>query len=97
MVQPTDLYNVGISMELTKKARSMPSAHPDRTKFVLEAARLKCGKQPDAPDSALKDLTEPYEIPHQDIRDRMQLHEDQKTRWSTWLREQRKASLEQHI
>lgn len=87
MVQPADLYNVGISMELTKKGRTLPMDHPDRSKFILEAARLKCGKQPNAPDSALKDLAEPYQIPHQEIKDRMQLHEQQKTRWRTWLQE----------
>lgn len=59
-----DVHNYGIAMELTRHARTLAKDHPDRSKFILESARLKVGKKNHDYDSALKNLTEPYEIPH---------------------------------
>ncbi len=68
----SEAHNVGIGMELTRHARSMSKDHPDRQKFLLEAARIRAGMLAGAEDSALKDLTEPYEIPQDKIRERRQ-------------------------
>ena len=78
-----DVHNYGISIELIRHARTLPKDHPDRSKFMLESARLRVGTKPDADDSALKNLTEPYnyDIPHDLIRQRRQAHLDNRARF----------------
>lgn len=77
-----DAHSYGISMELTRHARTLSKDHPDRSKFFLESARLRVGtKPPDADDSYLKNLTEPYDIPHDLIRQRQQVHLDNRARF----------------
>ena len=78
-----EAHNLGIGMELVRHARSLPEKHPDKNKFIHEAARLRIGKHYDPAEdgSLLKTLTEPYEIPHDAIRARYQAHLDQKARF----------------
>jgi len=76
-------HNVGVAVELTKHARTLPKGHPDREKFVLESARLMTGGQ----NPALTALTEPYDIPHDRIRAGRQVELDNEARFQRGLRE----------
>lgn len=82
----TDLeaHNVGISMELVRHARSLPETHPDKHKFIHEAARVRVNPQHDPAEngSLLKTVTEPYEIPHDAIKARRQAHLDNEARFN---------------
>ena len=74
-------HNYGTGVELLRHARTLDANHPDRSKFMLESARLRNGIKVDANDSALKNLVDPYEISHDNIKNRRQTHIDQESRF----------------
>ena len=76
-----EAHDYGVGMELTRHARTLGRNHPDRSKFLHESARLRIGKRVADPDSVLKNLTEEYEIPHEIVRQRRQVHLDNTTRF----------------
>ena len=79
-----EAYNTGVSIELLRHGRSLPETHPDRYRFLAEASRVKLlafRYNPDSHGSLLKDLTEPYEIPHEDINKRRQGHQDHEAKF----------------
>lgn len=63
-----EAHNIGIACELTKHARSLPNDHPDRSTFILESARLRLGRKITDDESFIKNLKEPYDIPHEQIK-----------------------------
>ena len=68
-----------IGVELGRHAKTLPRDHPDREKFVLESARLRAGLTHSP--SALADLAQPYEIPHEALIAREQAHVSNKQRF----------------
>ena len=80
-ISEAEAHDTGVAQELKRHARTMSKDHPDRNKFVLESARLSIGKRSDAEDTALKNLTESYEIPHDLIRARRQAHLENRARF----------------
>lgn len=82
MASEEEVHNHMIGTELARYAKSLGPDHPDRNKFVLESARLRAGLgRHDDDKSALDELEEYYEIPHDEIRERRRAHAEGKERF----------------